>query len=160
MDDERARDIEDLYQRRYAVFRRTLACITGDVETAKDAVQEGFARALVQRDRYRGDGSLEGWVWRICLNYTRDVARRGGDLPLEAAAGTALPAIDHDPALAEAIRDLPQRRRLVVFLRYFAGLSYAEIAEATGTRPGTVAASLAKAHASLQKRLLAEEAVR
>jgi RNA polymerase sigma-70 factor, ECF subfamily len=45
------------------------------------------------------------------------------------------------------------RRRLVVFLRYFADLSYAEIAEVLGVSEGTVAASLAQARAALRERL-------
>jgi DNA-directed RNA polymerase specialized sigma24 family protein len=38
----------------------------------------------------------------------------------------------------------------VVFLRYFADLSYAEIARLCGIEEGTVAATLAQAHAELK----------
>lgn len=55
-----------------------------------------------------------------------------------------------DPVLAAAIRSLPPKRRLVLFLRYFAGFSYAEIAAALDISEGTVAATLAQAHAALQ----------
>jgi DNA-directed RNA polymerase specialized sigma24 family protein len=47
-----------------------------------------------------------------------------------------LPEPERDPALAEAIRGLPPRRRVMVFLRYFADLSYADIAEACDVRLG------------------------
>ena len=56
---------------------------------------------------------------------------------------------ERDPALAAAIRSLTPRRRVVVFLRYFADFSYAEIAEALGISEGTVAATLAQARAAL-----------
>jgi RNA polymerase sigma factor (sigma-70 family) len=47
------------------------------------------------------------------------------------------------------LRSLPPRRRLVVFLRHYADLSYAEIASACGIAEGTVAATLAQARADL-----------
>jgi RNA polymerase sigma factor (sigma-70 family) len=53
------------------------------------------------------------------------------------------------PDLVDAIRSLPPRRRLVVFLRYFGDLSYEEISEACGISEGTVAATLAQARADL-----------
>ncbi|MBD0329654.1 MAG: sigma-70 family RNA polymerase sigma factor [Thermoleophilia bacterium] len=44
-----------------------------------------------------------------------------------------------------------------MFLRYFADLSYAEIAEACGMKEGTVAATLAQAHADLRRTLASRE---
>jgi DNA-directed RNA polymerase specialized sigma24 family protein len=40
-----------------------------------------------------------------------------------------------------------------VFLRYFGGLSYGEIAHACGISEGTVGAALARAHAALREEL-------
>jgi RNA polymerase sigma factor (sigma-70 family) len=56
---------------------------------------------------------------------------------------------ERDPALADAIGALPPRRRLIVFLRYYADLSYTEIASACDVSEGTVAATLAQAHRAL-----------
>jgi RNA polymerase sigma factor (sigma-70 family) len=64
---------------------------------------------------------------------------------------------ERDPALAAAVRSLTPRRRLVVFLRYFAEFSYSEIAEALEISEGTVAATLAQAHAALQRELSPRE---
>ena len=63
-----------------------------------------------------------------------------------------------DARLAAAIAALPERQRLAVFLRYYADLDYASIAEALGVKAGTVAASLSAAHENLRKTL--EEALR
>jgi RNA polymerase sigma factor (sigma-70 family) len=65
-----------------------------------------------------------------------------------------------DPELAEAIRRLPPRRRLIVFLRYFGDLSYEQIAELIGVNAGTVGAALAQAHDDLRKALELEGAER
>ena len=63
------------------------------------------------------------------------------DLP-EMAAAAAPDAFENEP-LWQALRALPQRQRAVIVLRYYEGLSEAEIADALGCRPGTVK-SLAK----------------
>jgi RNA polymerase sigma-70 factor (ECF subfamily) len=62
----------------------------------------------------------------------------------------------HDPELADALRRLPARRRLVFFLRYFADLTYEEIATVCGISEGTVAASLAQARTELAEALRSE----
>jgi RNA polymerase sigma factor (sigma-70 family) len=64
---------------------------------------------------------------------------------------------EKDPALAEAVRSLPPKRRLVLFLRYYADFTYGEIAEALEIAEGTVGASLAQAHAALLDELMKQE---
>jgi RNA polymerase sigma-70 factor, ECF subfamily len=155
--DERAADIERVYRERYVGFRNALATVTGDYESARDAVQEGFARAFRERGRFRGEAPLEAWIFRIALRAAL-AARRGRAEPLDGdEVPSALVDEARDPALAAALRELPPRRRLVVFLRYFADLSYADIAAALGISEGTVAASLAQAHDALREALRPEE---
>lgn len=78
----------------------------------------------------------------------------------EVAEASSPPSPERDPELAEAIRNLPPRRRLVLFLRHFADLSYTEIASLLEISEGTVAATLAHAHADLQTELAEKEAAR
>jgi RNA polymerase sigma factor (sigma-70 family) len=52
---------------------------------------------------------------------------------------------------------LPERQRLVLFLRYYADLDYAAIADALEIKSGTVAATLHTAHAALRRQLLEVE---
>lgn len=153
--DSLTRDIETLYRERYVAFRNGLATIAGSREEARDIVQEAFARALRSRRDYRGEGSLQAWVWRIALRTALERRRTSDELdsdPLD----PQLPSDDGDPELAAALRRLPPRKRLVVFLRYFADLSYAEIAEACGISEGTVAATLSQARAALMEQLSPE----
>lgn len=138
--------LEQLYRQRYAGFRNALAPIVGSGEAAHDVVQEAFAIALRDRRTLRRRESLAPWVWQIAYRLAlRARAPRPEELPDD------LSILDEhrDPALAAAIRSLTPRRRLVVFLRYFAGFSYGEIAEALEISEGTVAATLAQAHAAL-----------
>ena len=84
---------------------------------------------------------------RIALNAAIDTRRRDRDRPFTGEVADPRPVrADRDPDLEHALLALPPRRRLMVFLRYFADLSYADIAAVTGTSEGTVAATLNQAH--------------
>jgi RNA polymerase sigma-70 factor (ECF subfamily) len=152
-----AKELELLYRNRYGAFRNGLAPLCGGFERAHDAVQEAFARALREQDRFRGEGSLEGWVWRIAFRVALDEHRNGHEVEWEETfAQAVVPDPERDSELAEALKRLPTRRKLVVFLRYFADLSYTEIAELCEISEGTVAATLASAHEELAKALTRE----
>jgi RNA polymerase sigma-70 factor (ECF subfamily) len=156
--DDRARALEELYRRRHAALRNGLAPLVGSREAARDVVQEAFARALRERRRYRGEGSLEAWVWKIAFRLALASRRNGREVALdEALIETRLPEPERDPALAAAVATLPPRRRLILFLHYFADLTYHDIAEVCGIAEGTVAASLAQARAALLEALEDEE---
>ena len=154
---ERARgatvaEIEAAYVAGFAAFGRAAAAISGDAESGRDAVQDAFATALERRGDFRGEGSLEAWLWRIVVNSARQQRRRRPD----AARAIAENGTPHDPADAVTramLARLPERQRLVVFLRYYADLDQARIADALGIRRGTVAATLHAAHASLRRSL-------
>lgn len=151
--------IEELYRTRYSRFRNGIAPVAGSYEAAHDAVQEGFARALRSCAQYSGRGSLEGWVWRIVLRTAIEQRHPGEELPLEAVDPLFVEP-ERDFALAHAVQTLPPRRRLVVFLRYFADLPYQAIAEALEIDEGTVAATLAQARQGLAEILDREGARR
>jgi RNA polymerase sigma-70 factor (ECF subfamily) len=139
--------LEQLYRDRYIGFRNALVPIVGSADAARDVVQEAFATALRERRKLRRRDSLAPWVWQIA--YRLALRERGRRHVQELPEDLGALSTERDPALAAAIRALAPQRRLVVFLRYFADFSYAEIAEALGISEGTVAATLAQAHAAL-----------
>jgi RNA polymerase sigma-70 factor (ECF subfamily) len=151
-------DLERLYRERYPVFLRVARATVRDEVAAADAVQDAFVQAVRNRRSYRGEGTLEAWVWRMVVNAAR---KRRGDLPrtLPEPAEVADPSRNGfgDPVRAAAAV-LPERQRLVLFLRYYADLDYAAIAAILDIKEGTVGATLNAAHAAL--RGLLEEAER
>src|SRR5262245_45375609 len=151
-------DLEDLYRRRHGAFQVMLASVTGSVESSRDVLQEAFAQALRDQDGFRGEGSLEGWVWRIAFRVAVG-SKASRELALEEVPEVAFVDASSDPALAAAVRQLPRQRRLAIFLRYFADLSYAEIGEVLGIAEGTVAATLSQAHTQLGAELSRNEVV-
>lgn len=145
--------IEDVYRRRYEAFGRAIACLTRDHDSAIEVVQEAFARALAQRDQFRGDGPLEAWIWKIAIRTALERNGRSSPVPFEEVADPGFADPERDPELSDAVRKLPARQRLIVFLRYVGDLSYSDIAHACGISEGTVAATLAQARAALAAEL-------
>ena len=159
-------EIERIYRDRYAALCRVAAFVTGRTETARDAVQEGFALAFAHQAEFRGEGSLEGWVSRIVLRAALDTRRRPAPAPTvldDSGEGTLLwtpelPHAERDPALAAAVGNLPPRQRQIVFLRYFADLSHGQVAEILDISPNTVSAALHQARTALARQLEHEDA--
>jgi RNA polymerase sigma factor (sigma-70 family) len=148
------REIEALYRASYPTFVRVVTGIVGNEEAARDAVHDGFVRAVRHRGRFRARGSLEGWVWRIVVNEGRKQRRRAARRR-EPAFATVASSNGHGELedLRPLLAALPDRQRTALFLRYYADLDYRGIAEALGVKPGTVAATLNAAHAAIRKRL-------
>ena len=149
-------EIESLYRERFADFVGVAASIVGDREAAREAVQDAFASIVRSRRGFRRAGPLEAWVWRAVINAARKHKRRFGREPPAASApspnGTAPQAGDRSE-LAALVAALPERQRLVLFLRYYADLDYREIARVLEIKTGTVSASLHAAHATLRRHL-------
>ena len=143
--------IEELYRASYPRFARVARAMLGDEEQARDAVQEGFARAIRARSSYRGHGTLEAWVWRTVVNGCLEEGRRRLEWPLPEETTADNGREEERPELRAAVAALPERQRLVLFLRHYADLDYESIASALGVRRGTVAATLHAAHATLRQ---------
>src|SRR5581483_4917717 len=142
-------EIELLYRSRLPAFERVARGITGERESAREAVQDGFADALRHAAQWDGRGSLEAWIWRCVVNRAKKARARPSPPRVERRA----PAPDGHDRVAALIATLPERQRLVVFLRYFADLDYREIADALQVSLGTVSATLHAAHSTLRAAL-------
>ena len=140
-----------MYRARGQQFARLAWAITGDRELAWDALQDGFARALRSLGSYRGEVPLDAWVARIVVNAAHDILRkRRREIPIAEQEMRERPGeADALPSLQEAVARLPERQRLVIFLRYYADFDYSRIAEILGVERGTVSATLNAAHRSL-----------
>jgi RNA polymerase sigma factor (sigma-70 family) len=152
--------LERLYRTQYRALLRVAASIAGERHAA-DAVHTAFVRVLRYRDSFREGGSLDAWVWRTVVNAARDVRRLHRDeLALDQLHEPT--SNGHPTASEERVRGvvftLPPQQRLIVFLRYYADLDYPTIAEVLDLSPGTVAATLHKAHAAIRRQLQEEGA--
>ncbi len=146
--------LETSYDRAF----RTACLILRNPADAEEAVQEAFLRAWRFKDAVKSE-SLGPWLYRVLVNtcYSKARARKqiDGDAALagEASRGAdpEVAAIASDTAaqVRSALQSLSEPLRVVIVLRYFAGLSEREIATVIRRRPGTVKSRLHAARRQL-----------
>jgi RNA polymerase sigma-70 factor (ECF subfamily) len=152
------------FERFYEDIRPGLLRFVGarlrDPHAAADLVQEVYAKAFRNLDRYDQRRSFSTWIYAIARNACIDFLRRRTRDPLAGVAPNApapppdldaLPATgEFDPAVAAERNDLveaaraeleklPDLRRAAVEMKIVEGLTFREVAEALDTPLGTVA---------------------
>lgn len=140
----------------------------GSPEEAEDAAQEIFVRVYRQLARYDAERRFSTWVLTIATNYCIDQLRRRRMqlVPLEQIVpwarsretGPEGQSLDREARdeMQGLLRELPEKYRAVLILRYWQDLSCAEIAEILKLPEGTVKTQLHRARKALG-RLLAEQ---
>lgn len=135
--------------------------ITGDLESARDAVQETFLR-LSRQDVVALEPRLRPWLFLVCRNCSLDHRRkvvRFSTEPIEDLDfATNEPGPDHRAIaeedavrLRELVSGLPRQQRELIKLKFEAGLSYKEMAVALRTSVSTVGVQLHDAIKTLRR---------
>jgi RNA polymerase sigma-70 factor (ECF subfamily) len=137
-------------------------------QDAEDMTQETFIRAFRALPRFeiRKGTSFEAWLYRISVNACRSRMRRKWYqvLPWPEPAPQIVAEPERQPEslamlgeqrdrILAAIDTLGEKHRLVVFLRYYAGLSNEEIAQSLDIPSGTVRSRLHVARHRLRELL-------
>jgi RNA polymerase sigma-70 factor (sigma-E family) len=159
-----------LFREHHGELVRLALLMVGDLPTAEDVVQDVYASMHARWTRFAAPEATLPYVRAAVLNGCRSVLRRRGimrrvDVLHRASARDAqLSSAEHEAILSEdrrqvlaALARLPHRRREVIVLRYYLGLSEAAIAAVLGISTGTVKSTAARALAALA-RDLGEEA--
>ena len=147
------------------IFRLALS-IVGDQAEANEITQETFLSALRSFRSYEEKNSLKAWLYRIALNLSRTHLRRQKFRERLRTAVTTIFQLEHQPhhaspeeaivqnekeaALWSELNKLDERHRTVVVLRYFHGMSVAEIAEILAINEGTIHSRLHTARERLK----------
>jgi len=171
-----AEDFDELVRRNQKRIFRLLMSLLRDEDAADTLTQECFLKAYKSRTSFRGDSSVDTWLYRIAVNLARDYQRskRQGfwkkmfsatpeaedELPL-------LETVAHDGANAEkqllareeaeqvwhVVKRLSDNQREVFVMRYSEELSLDEISQALNMQLGTVKSHLNRALTTVRKRL-------
>jgi RNA polymerase sigma-70 factor (ECF subfamily) len=133
---------EQLDAHEAALLRYAQRLLGGDLEAARDVVQDTFLRLCKQPRRRVADHPRE-WLFTVCRNRALDLKARRDRLrraPLEALDGRAgeergpadaVEAGEAQRSLLERLEGLPATQQEVVRLRFQGGLSYREISRVT-----------------------------
>ena len=163
----------ELYKRHQRKAYCTALRILRNPQDAEDVVQRAFQRVLVSLQRFREDSTFSTWLTRIVINESlMHLRRRRARQPLhenskdaaqddagaEVADGRPSPEEilcenERHATVRQAIAELRENLRIVVFHREFQGLSSAETAQLLGLTVSAVKARTFHARRFLRKRL-------
>lgn len=145
--------LADLYRDHRMRLVRLAILLVDDPATAEDVVQEAFAGLHRHWGGLRDEAAAVGYLRTAVVNGSRSVLRRRRtareyvpphQVNARSAESLAMLSAEHQ-AVVDALSTLPPRQREVLVLRYYGGLSEAEIAEATGITRGTVKSTASRA---------------
>ncbi len=129
--------------------------VLGDHHLAEDAVQEGFAKALVKLPGLKKPASYGGWLGRICRNAAIDAARARkqftGSEQLEFLPAKKEHNNEVNQAVRLAIKDLPDDSRELIVMRYYNKMSHLQMAAALGQTKGSINSKLQRIREKLAK---------
>jgi RNA polymerase sigma-70 factor (ECF subfamily) len=168
---ERARRLEEpawaeIYRRHAQQVYAYIYYRLGDQHTAEDLASDVFVKALAGIKGYAWRGTpLLAWLYRIAHNVTVDHRKSAARRMQHQAPGDADAAEDRVDRLGEldaradmmsAIRALTEDQQQVVILRFYQGLSNAEVSSVLGKPEGAVKALQSRALRSLRRHLEAQ----
>ena len=163
----------ELMRAHYERTFRLVYAIVRHEHDARDACQEVWLTVWRELPKFRGDAQFSTWLHPIATRQALDHLRKRrrwfsrflpfatGDNPAESApepvttdnARSHAEAGDDKARVRRALDALPPKLRAVLALREFEGLSYDEIARATGIPTGTVMSRLSHARRLLAQKL-------
>jgi len=131
-------------------------------EEAQDNLQEGFLLVFEKIHKYSFQGSLEGWIKRVVINYILQQYRNSTkffeliDNVAIKEESEELETSDQDYSidfLLKIIQELPDKYRLVFSLYVLDDYSHKEIAEMLAISEGTSKSNLSRAKVLLKKKI-------
>jgi DNA-directed RNA polymerase specialized sigma24 family protein len=134
--------IAELYARECRPLTRLAVLLVLDSQAAEEVVTDAFAAICRGWRRPRDSEEALPCLHRAVVSKSRAVRRQRAG-----AGGSA--QLERFPVVT-VLRGLPQRQREAIVLRYYAGLSEAEVAAAMGVRKGLVKSYLARGRSSLR----------
>ncbi|MGO9588874.1 MAG: RNA polymerase sigma factor [Candidatus Acidiferrales bacterium] len=157
----------DLYRQYAAAIFRFCRRVLPAREDAEDATTEIFMKVKQKLATYDSSRPFTAWLYKVASNHCWDTLRRRRiRQDLETGDLETLPLEHPDPGQLERLQlehtgkevrtglaKLPDRARMALVLRYYADMSYDEIADTLGVRRAFVGVLLLRARHQLREAL-------
>jgi RNA polymerase sigma-70 factor (sigma-E family) len=157
--------LEQLYAAHWRALVRLSVLLVRDQGVAEEVTQDAFVAVHARWSRLRDPDKALAYLRQAVVNRSRSALRhravvqrhadRRTTSTVESGSDQAALATDLRTAVLDALRELPQRQREVLALRYYLDLSEAEIADTLGISRGSVKSHASRGAAAL--RLLLQE---
>jgi len=146
-----------------AVYRFCLGVLPEPAD-AEDATAEVFLRVRLRLHQYDPERPFKAWLFTVAANHCWDELRRRRTRGDESTEEAPVPTSEPDPyerllqerterEIAAGLKKIPARSRLALTLRYYADLSYREIAETLDVPETFVGTLLLRARRQLRREI-------
>ena len=144
-----------LYERHYGLAVGIARSRLWDRHLAEDAAQEAFAVACRKLHTLQNADRFAEWLGTICRRTARKMLRwQANGRPMkDESAVEAIGEAAVTAAVRDAMEQLPFAAREILYLHYFSGLSYGEIAQLLGISSQAVHGRMQRARHRLRRHL-------
>jgi len=154
----------ELFERYSDMVYRIAVMSCSDKCTAEDIVQEVFVRYLKRKPEFESAEHAKAWFIKVAVNCTKSQLTsfwKRNVVPVDEfydsddeMAGVTYNKEESE--LFEVIQSLPQKYRIVIYLRYYEEYAVNEIAGILHTTAGTISSRLSRARQLLKEELSKE----
>lgn len=154
---------KQLYEQFAPAMLSVCARYSGNRDTARDLLQDGFIKVFTKIDTFTGSGSFAGWIRRIFVTTSLEFLRQKDALRLSInldelnniADEIDISIVDKLSAddLMKCISELPDGYRTIFNLYAIEGYSHAEIAEMLHVKESSSRSQFGRARQLLQRKI-------
>ncbi len=149
-----------LYERFAEKMLAVCLCYTKNSADAEDILQEGFIKIFRNLDKFRADGSFEGWIRKIitrtALNHLRTnrnaIYKADLSYDFKDSESSILDKLE-EKYIVSMVTKLPQGYRTIFMMYVVEGYNHREIASILGCHEGTCKSQFYRSKTRLQKML-------
>lgn len=138
------------------MVRRICLVHLKNVHDTEDVFQNVFLKYMLHKGVFESCEHEKAWLVRVtinaCTDWLRSLSRRNW-IPLEMMLEESSVPDETSREVLEAVLQLPDRYRQVVYLFYYEGYSAVEIAKILGKKENTVYTWLSRAKSILREKL-------
>ncbi|MBQ1371532.1 MAG: RNA polymerase sigma factor [Oscillospiraceae bacterium] len=143
--------LERLYRQHFRVVWNICLTFLKSPSDTEDATQETFLRLVRENVSFQSETHAKAWLIHtaknICLDELRRHRRR--ELPLEEVQNVSSDSPYIDETL-EAVRSLPEKNRIAIYLYYYEGQSVEQISSLLNRKESTVRSDLRRGREKLK----------
>ena len=130
--------------------------ICGNAADAEDVVQDTFIQYYLLKKEFDNEQHIRAWLIRVAINKAKNTNRtfwRRNKVPLEEYIETLTFETPESEELFETVMKLPEKYRIVIYLHYYEGYTFPEIAAFLKISPSGVSMRVHRAKKLLKKQL-------
>ena len=149
----RTEDLEKVDEREADRVYRLAFVYLKNISDAEDAVTEVFIKYMTKAPDFREEEHEKAWFLKVTANYCKDQLKKKRAEPADLEFFSNVPAQEENRTVLEAVMELPQMYRELIYLYYYEGYTLREISKVIKIRESTLQSRLAEARKKIRLQL-------